>query len=111
MSIGPMGMIGSAAGSPLAQGQGNEVQRAQQDTADSARQMQMNEKAEEASGVGQTEQDEEASDRDADGRRPWEIGPENTDDQPADSTAGDSHALHQSKDPTGQRGRQLDLSG
>ena len=36
MSIGPMGMIGSAAGSPLAQGQGSDVNRAQQDTADHA---------------------------------------------------------------------------
>ena len=75
MSVGPMGMVGSAAGAPLAQSQGSDVNRVQQDTASQARQTQMSEKAEQASGVGQTEQDEEATDRDADGRRPWEIGP------------------------------------
>ncbi len=74
MSVGPLGMVGSSAGSPLAQSQGSDVNRAQQDTASQSRQTQMSEKAEHASGVGQTEQDEEATDRDADGRRPWEIG-------------------------------------
>jgi hypothetical protein len=111
MSIGPMGMIGSAAGSPLAQGQGDEVHRAQQGTANTARQTRMNEKAEEASGVGQTEQDEEASDRDADGRRPWEIGPESSDDPSTQQALGNGDTLPQSKDPTGQCGQQLDLSG
>ncbi len=36
MSVGPMGMIGSAAGSPLAQGQGADVNKAQQDSTDHA---------------------------------------------------------------------------
>ncbi len=111
MSIGPMGMIGSAAASPLAQGQGSEVPRAQQATAENARQTQLNEKAEQAAGVGQTQQDEEASDRDADGRRPWELGPESPDDQATDSAAHPDDSLPQSKDPTGQCGQQLDLSG
>ena len=69
MSIGPTGMIGSVAGSPLAQGQGSEVNRAQQETAEQARQAHSTEKAEDAAGVGQTEDDEQASERDADGRR------------------------------------------
>ena len=111
MSIGPMGMIGSAAGSPLAQGQSGEAQRAEQETADTARQLHMNEKAEQAAGVGQTEQDEETSDRDADGRRPWEIAPESSDDQQADQATGERDALPRSKDPTGLRGKQLDLNG
>ncbi len=110
MSIGPLGMIGSAAGSPLAQGQGHDVQRTQQGAADQARQSQMNDKAEEASGVGQTEQDEEASDRDADGRRPWEAGPEAPEDETPQDAAGDD-SRQGSKDPTGQCGQQLDLSG
>ena len=107
MSIGPMGTIGSAAGSPLAQGQGSEVNRAQQDTADNARQTQAAEKAENAAGIGQTEQDEETADRDADGRRLWEIAPEADEQEQEDSTAGEQR----SKDPTGQKGGQLDLSG
>lgn len=107
MSIGPTGMIGSAAGSPLAQGQGSEVNRAQQDTADHARQNQLAEKAEDAAGVGQTEEDEGASDRDADGRRLWEAPPE-APEQEAEEPQG---ADPRSKDPTGQKGGQLDLSG
>ena len=110
MSVGPMGMIGSAAGSPLAQGQGADVNKAQQDSTDHVRQTRLNEKAEQASGVGQTQQDEEAQDRDADGRRPWEIGPEDTGDQQAQQSAEDE-SLPKSRDPSGQRGGQLDLTG
>ena len=74
MSVGPLGMIGSSAGSPSRKARASEVNRTQQETASQLRQTQMSEKAEQASGVGQTEQDEQATDRDADGRRPWEIG-------------------------------------
>ena len=106
MSIGSTGTIGSAAGSQLAQGQGSEVNRAQQ-SADNARQTQSTEKAESAAGVGQTEQDEQATDRDADGRRIWELPPE------VEEQAPEQQALDEqrSKDPTGQKGGQLDLSG
>ena len=111
MSVGPMGMVGSTAGSPLAQSQGSDVNRAQQDAASQTRQTQMSEKAENASGVGQTEQDEEAADRDADGRRPWEIGP----NPPADSSAEEEPVPEvlpcPSKDPSGLTGSQLDLQG
>ncbi len=111
MSIGPMGMIGSVAWLATGTGARQRSSTAQQDTADTARQLQLNEKAEQAAGVGQTEQDEETSDRDADGRRPWEIGPESSDDQQTDQATGDRDARPRSKDPTGQRGQQLDLNG
>ncbi len=107
MSFGSMGMIGSAAGSPLAQGQGSEVNRAQQETADHARQTQASEKAEDAAGIGQTEQDEEASDRDADGRRLWEIAPE----QDQSEQEEPSHEPLRGKDPSGEKGGKIDLSG
>lgn len=107
MSIGPMGTIGSAAGSQLAQGHGSDVNRAQQETTDHARQTQSADKAESASGVGQTEQDEETADRDADGRRLWEAPPEVEDAEQGEREPGDQR----SKDPTGQKGGQLDLSG
>jgi hypothetical protein len=105
-----MGTIGSSAGSPLAQSQGAEVSRAQQETAGQARQTRMAEKAEQAAGVGQTEEDEEANERDADGRRPWEIGArrpveESTETEPAPI------AECPGKDPTGMTGSQLDLRG
>ncbi len=112
MSIGPMGMIGSAAGSPLAQGQGSEVNRAQQETADHARQTQANEKAENASGVGQTEQDEETADRDADGRRLWEVASEEGELDKGEPEQEDATEQQpRGKDPSGQKGGQLDLSG
>jgi hypothetical protein len=108
MSVGPMGMIGSAAGSPLAQTQGADVNRAQQETAGQSRQTQMSEKAEQAAGVGQTEQDEETNDRDADGRRAWEIGPR---EAQAEADPAPIASPGPGKDPAGVTGRQLDLQG
>ena len=107
MSIGPMGTLGSAAGSQLAQGHGSDVNRAQQDTADHTRQTQSADKAEAAGGVGQTEQDEGAADRDADGRRLWESTPE-AEEVVQEELESDEP---RNKDPTGQKGGQLDLSG
>ena len=74
MSIGPTGGIaGSAAGSPLAQTSGSEVQRAEQDAAGQKRRIQMDQKAENAAGIGETDgEDHETEERDADGRRLWE---------------------------------------
>jgi hypothetical protein len=108
MSVGPMGM-GGAAGSPLSQSQGNDVNRAQQETTDQSRRTASESKAEQASGVGQTEHDEQASDRDADGRRPWEIGARPAEESPTDESAEDED--RQSKDASGTRGGQLDISG
>lgn len=109
MSMGPVGIAGSVAGSPFAQGQGADVQRVGQDTTDQARQRQSSEKAEQAAGVGQTEQDEQTTDRDADGRRPWEL-PLPADESTANASDG-SHDGPRSMDPSGLTGRQLDVSG
>jgi hypothetical protein len=111
MSMGPLGMIGAAAGSPLAQGKGSDVDKVQQETAGQARQVQMDEKAEQADGVGQTEQDEQATDRDADGRRPWERAPNGSKEGTDDASASIEGHDRCSTDPTGQSGRQVDLSG
>ena len=46
MSVGPMGMAGSSAGSQLAQSHGTEVNRSQQETSDQARQLETTKKAE-----------------------------------------------------------------
>ena len=109
MTFGPLGVIGSVAGSPLSQAKGNEVDRAQQDAANQTRETKNDQRAEQAAGIGETEQDEGASDRDADGRRLWEdpSGDKQT------STDEDQEQQHppQSKDPTGQSGQHLDLSG
>ena len=112
MSVGPTGMVGGVAGAPLAQTKGAETDRAQQETSNQARQTQSDQHAENAAGIGQTEQDEQASDRDADGRRPWELQAEQTGDQQAqddDQQQTDRQSL--SRDPSGESGSQLDVSG
>ncbi|MHB9078024.1 MAG: hypothetical protein ACYC3X_11075 [Pirellulaceae bacterium] len=111
MSVGSLGIIGSLAGSPLAQSQGTEVNRTQQETSNQLRQTQMLDKAESASGVGQTEQDEGATDRDADGRRLWERSGSPSEEPAAEFDQAAEDALRSSKDPSGMTGRQLDLQG
>lgn len=74
MSIGSTsGIVGSAAGSPLAQTRGSETERAGHETSGQQRQVDNDQNAEKAAGIGQTEQDQQTSDRDADGRRIWEV--------------------------------------
>ena len=68
------------------------------------------EKAAQAAGVGETEQDEQASDRDADGRRLWEK-PATSDQQPADEESPPQTDRPAGRDPHGQCGQHLDLQG
>ncbi len=99
MSVGPMDMIASAAGTSAAAGsaiRGEALQRA----ANGTRQADFETRAENAASVGQAEQDEQIADRDIDGRPMWEY--------PAE--AGDSEAP-QPADPEQQTGRHLDLTG
>ena len=111
MSMGPLGgIIGSAAGAPLSQTAGSETERLQKDSLAQNRQVDADQKAERAAGIGQTEQDQESSERDADGRRLWEAPPKPpkpSPEKPAELAA----AARQSKDATGQSGTQLDLTG
>jgi hypothetical protein len=116
MSVGPMGTIGSLAGSPLAQTKGSDVDKTQNAATDQARQISSTKEAEKAAGIGTTDEEHEASDRDADGRRPWELGGQKKQEDGGD--AGDSSrgtsadaGERKSKDATGQRGTHLDLSG
>lgn len=111
MSVGPMGMIGSIAATPLSQTKGSDVEKAAQDTSNQARSGQASERAENAAGIGQTEEDSEANERDADGRRLWEAGPQ-PEEAAADETAdAPRDAGPQSKDPSGMSGNTIDLSG
>jgi len=110
MSVGPLGgLAASAAGSPLSQTKGSEVERATQDAGAQQRRTESQRKAESASGVGETDgEDHEPSDRDADGRRLWEAPPG------AHSDAEDEEAVGgkpRPKDPSGNSGGLLDLSG
>src|SRR4249919_2214218 len=89
MSMGPLGgVVGSAAGTSLSQTAGAETERTQRDTATQHRQIDGNERSERASGIGQTEQDQESSERDADGRRLWE-GPAKRGKDAKDDPKGD----------------------
>ncbi len=109
MSIGPLGgLAASAAGSPLAQSHGSEVDRTRQDTAAQQRKALSVQKAEDAAGISQTDgEDHETEDRDADGRRLWEETPKPDDEKTEASVPTESRI----KDPTGEAGNLLDLSG
>ncbi len=110
MSVGPMGGIaGSAAGAPLAQTKGSEAERAQKETAGAERKAATDKTAESAAGVGETKEDQESSDRDADGRRLWEIDEEKQ--AAEEDEIKDVQARRKSKDPSGKSGNRLDLSG
>ena len=111
MSIGPLGGIAAgAAGAPLAQTTGPETERAQQDSAAQQRQIQTNEKADAAAGIGETDgEDHETEERDADGRRLWEEPPPGSEEPTDEETSPEEQP--KSKDASGQSGNLLDLSG
>lgn len=104
MNIHPTGAITSAAGTPLAQTAGAEVERAQGEVGAQRRQLYHVAKAEAASGVGQPDgEDHETGQRSGDGRRPWE--------EPAAAKSEDAKVASRSLDPSHQRGNLLDLDG
>ncbi len=110
MSVGPMGgVVGSAAGAPLSQTTGSEAERSQKDASAQKRLVDSQDKSEKAAGIGTTEQDQEASDRDADGRRLWE-GPTEGKEEKENNSSRDKSSRN-SKDPTGIAGNSLDLTG
>lgn len=108
MSVGPLvPLAASLAGVPLAQTRGSEVERGAQESVRNERQVSSERQAEAAAGVGVTDREHEASERDADGRRLWEeTGATNPPTEAAVPIA-ERKAL----DPTGQSGTRLDLSG
>jgi len=110
MNVGPMnGVVSSAAGAPLSQTSGSETERAQKDANVRQRQVDSEQKGEKAAGVGQTEEDQGASDRDADGRSFWKTAEEKKQEL-ADEQSSEK-APRQAKDPTGDSGGALDLTG
>ena len=107
MSIGSLSSVAaSAAGTPLAQAKGSEMERAEQDVGAQQRKVQSDQKAEAAAGIGETDgENHEPAERDADGRRPWEFPARNPETEPA------AQSPRPSKDTSGQSGNLLDLSG
>jgi hypothetical protein len=109
MNIGvTTGAFGSAAGAPLAQTAGAETERSQKDSAVRERRADAQNKSERAAGIGTTEQDQGTDERDADGRRMWEETGKKQ-DAAGDAEAGEPE--RRAKDPTGQSGSALDLTG
>jgi hypothetical protein len=107
MSMAPLGgLLVSAAGAPLSQTKGGEVERTAREAAVSARALETADRADRAGGIGQTEQDQQSEERDADGRRPWEIAAASYTDEAAEASEP-----ARSKDATGMAGTQLDLVG
>jgi type II secretory pathway pseudopilin PulG len=99
-------LIGSLAGTPLAQTKGAEIERAQQEAAAQERQAISDQRADSASGIGETDgEDHETNQRDADGRRLWErqAAARRQQEPPSEPP--------RSKDASGQSGNLLDLSG
>ncbi len=109
MSIASLGIIGGLATTAAPQ-RAQETERAERQSVEQDRAVETTERAENAAGIGQTEEDSQSSDRDADGRRLWEkpTRPKKADATPAPVT--DSSASL-SKDPSGACGNQLDLLG
>jgi hypothetical protein len=109
MSIGPMNPIAaSVIGSTYGMNRASDIERTQQDSTSQEVRLESAEKAETASDVGETDgRDSQTSERDGDGRRPWEFrrgrAKGTADAPPADP--------HLPKDPTGLSGNALDLTG
>jgi hypothetical protein len=109
MSVGSLGFFGSIAATPAAQ-RAADTDRVEQDTVRQQGETKSDLQAEKAAGIGETDGDEhDTNERDADGKRPWEIPAHG---KKAD---GDQHSQalpqRQSKDVTGATGSQLDLTG
>ena len=107
MSIGSFGGVtGSSAGVPLSSTQGSETERLQKDSASQSRKVEHEKHAEQTAGIGHAEEDQEASDRDADGRRLWERSQHTT-----TNDSDQESKQRQSKDIEGLSGNSLDLTG
>ncbi len=109
MSVGPMiGIAAGAAGTPLSQAKGTDIERAGQDVGATQSATRGQQKAESAAGVGEADgQDHQSDDRDADGRMPWRI-PNAPEEAAADEDA--PPAPSPPKDPAGAAGNLLDLN-
>jgi hypothetical protein len=105
MNVVPLGgIISGAAGAPLAQASGSETERTQRDGVVRERRVNTEQSAEKSAGIGSTDEDQETSERDADGRMFWERPEERKNEQ-------EDALKKQSKDPSGSSGNSLDLTG
>ncbi len=105
------GLPASIAGLPVAQSGGGEADRVRGEAAAQRRTAATDAQAEQAAGIGETDgNDHEVAERDADGRRPWEMGPAGHKPPGTDAT-DEPQSPRQSRDLSGDSGGQLDLTG
>jgi hypothetical protein len=102
----------SAAGLGLAQTTGTDPIRSQQAATAQQRHVESDIRAEDTAGIAATDgEDQETHDRDADGRRAWEIAGAPHGAQGEQAALDADGAPHLPKDPSGESGNELDLSG
>jgi hypothetical protein len=107
MSIASLGLVGSLAGTALPQ-RAADAEKIERETVEQDRAAQATEQAEQAAGIGQTEEDSETAERDADGRRLWERAPAA---KQAPEAMSEESRIAVSKDPSGTCGGLVDLVG
>jgi hypothetical protein len=106
-----IGIVGSAAGAPLAQAKGTDVEKNREAAGNQQRAARAEAQADSAAGIGETDgKNHETNERDADGRMPYSFAQDaKPEDQPADASA--DAAKPPAIDPTGTSGTRLDLTG
>ena len=108
MSVGPLPPAGNLAGTPQAQSAGTDSHM-RKEGADQARQSASAQRADDASGIGKTEEDSQAEERDADGRMAWQR-PRAQARSPEEESTEDRPDTPRSADPEGVRGNEIDFS-
>ena len=105
-----IGIVGGAAGAPLAQTKGTDVEKNREAAGNQQRAARAEAQAENAAGIGETDgQNHETNERDADGRLPYTYDRAAQGEAPADESPAD--AKPPPIDPTGTSGSHLDLTG
>lgn len=109
MSVGPTTGVAASVAAVGATQRGADAAQETQAAGSQQRAAQANAKADAAAGIAETDgRSHDTNERDADGRRPWEIPAKRRTSPPPDES---SDLPHQSRDATGQSGGQLDLTG
>ena len=103
MSVGPLGIASSVSAS--VQSRGSDPERNQLEVGVQERRVESEQHAESAAGVGETAEDSRSSERDADGRRLWEK------QEPRGDRDAEEASVPRSRDASGERGTNLDLTG
>lgn len=110
MSITPaFGIAQSFASSSLTLAKGADADRAAAEVAEQVTAIEANEKSDNTAGLGEAEEQSGASERDADGRRMWELPHKQAEEEASANVA--PPGVSPVKDASGQRGTQLDLLG